>query len=211
MSDGPAVTVVGEDALCCRLGVRLVAHVLPAWRISPPPIDKGGVTKLIPDLPRYARAARHGWPVLCIADSDRDCPVERVQTWLSARERHARLLLRLAVTEAESWLLADHDGMQAHFRIPRNKLPPRPDELDNPKAMLLQLLSRHAPARIKREMLSTDPQGQPRRASGYAAHLNSYAAGVWEPSRAATRSPSLQRALARLTTWEGTANAPSHS
>jgi hypothetical protein len=108
--------------------------------------------------------------------------VERVQTWLSARERHARLLLRLAVTEAESWLLADHDGIQAHFRIPRNKLPPRPDELDNPKAMLLQLLSRHAPVGIKREMLSTD-----------------------------TRSPSLQRALARLITWEGMAKAPSHS
>lgn len=209
MSDGPAVTVVGEDALCCRLGARLVAHVLPAWRISPPPIDRGGITKLIPDLPRYARAARHGYPVLCIADSDRECPVTLVQTWLSARARHSRLLLRLAVTEAESWLLADHDGMQGYFRTPRSKLPARPDELENPKALLLQLLNRHAPAGIKREMLSTGPQGQPRRASGYAAHLNSYAAETWEPARAATRSPSLQRALARLTAWEGMATAPS--
>jgi hypothetical protein len=209
MTDRPTVTVVGEDALCCRLGERLVFHALPTWRISPQPIDKGGITKLIPDLSRFSRAARFGSPVLCIADTDRECPVLLVRTWLSAKEHHARLLLRLAVTEAESWLLADHVGMFAQFRTPLSKLPERPDELGDPKGVLMQLLSRYAPAAIRRDMLVTDQAGRPRRASGYAAQLGAFTEGAWDPARAASRSPSLKRALDRLTAWQGMVGMPS--
>lgn len=209
MSDGPAVTLVGEDALCCQLGTRLLAHALPAWRIAPAPIDKGGITRLVPDLPRYARAARHGAPVLCVADSDRECPVTLIERWLASTERHERMVLRLAVTEAESWVLADHVGMHEHFKTPLQRLPDAPDELDDPKALLLRLLHRHAPAALRREMVAADRAGQPRRASGYAAHLSDFAARVWQPARAAARSPSLRRALARLGAWQGlTATRP---
>lgn len=205
MSDSPALTLVGEDALCCQLGVSLVAHALPGWRISPLPIEKGGVTRLVADLPRLSQAARHGLPVLCIADSDRDCPVEWMKRWLVVRDRHERFLLRLAVTEAESWLLADHAAMKARFRTPLHQLPQAPDDLVDPKAALLHLVQRHAPAAIRREMVSLDRAGQPLRASGYAVHLKEFTASAWQPERAAGRSPSLRRALNRLRGWPGRA------
>jgi len=208
MSGLPSVTLVGEDALCCQLGARLLAHALPAWRIAPQAIDKGGVTRLVPDLPRYAAAARHGAPVLCIADSDRECPVELLQRWLRPKERHERMLLRLAVTEAESWVLADHAGMLERFRTPVSRLPAEPDTLEDPKRTLLHLVHRHAPAVLRREMVELDRAGQPRRASGYAAHLSAFAAQVWQPARAAARSPLLGRALERLGDWRRLVTAP---
>jgi hypothetical protein len=201
MSALPAVTVVGEDKLCCQLGARLLSQVLPGWRIAPAPIASGGISKLTPALPRYAEAARFGTPVLCVADSDGQCPVDLMHLWWPAKNRHARMLLRLAVNEAESWVLADHDGMHAGFKVPPARLPDAPDELQDPKARLLQLVHRHAPAAIRREMVEVDSAGQPRRSTGYAAHLHQFVAQVWDPARAAQRSPSLCRAMGRLVAW----------
>lgn len=58
-ADGPVrvtrIRVAGEDALCCALGERLVATVLPDWQLSGEPINTGGVTKAaakhVPDQP----------------------------------------------------------------------------------------------------------------------------------------------------------------
>ena len=196
-----AVTLVGEDRLCCHLGARLVTSVLPNWRIAPEPIVSGGITKLIPSLHRYARAARFGSPVLCVADADGGCPVALTQQWWPPKERNARMLLRLAVNEAESWVLADHDAMLAGFKVPTSRLPDAPDELVDPKAQLLRLLHRYAPAALRRDMVEVRPDGQPCRNSGYAVHLQTFVTHRWQPTRAAARSPSLRRALARLADW----------
>ena len=40
------ILVVGEDALCCALGERLVAACLPGWKLAQTSIDTKGVTKL---------------------------------------------------------------------------------------------------------------------------------------------------------------------
>ena len=63
------ILVVGEDALCCALGEKLVAAALPGWSLAGPAIDTKGVTKLIPALPRYSEQAQFVQPVLCIADT----------------------------------------------------------------------------------------------------------------------------------------------
>jgi hypothetical protein len=201
MSAAPTVTLVGEDKLCCQLGVRLLSVLLPTWQVAPAPIVKAGITKLVPELPRYAQVARFGSPVLCVADTDGQCPATLIDQWWPARQRHARMLLRLAVTEAESWLLADHDAMKMHFKVPSKQLPGEPDALDDPKATLLQLVHRHAPATLRREMVELDRAGQPRRSTGYSVHLEQFVAHVWVPARAEVRSPSLGRAMTRLAAW----------
>jgi hypothetical protein len=201
MSAHPAVTLVGEDRLCCQLGARLLGSVLPNWRISPAPIVSVGITKLTPELPRFAKSARFGAPVLCVADTDGRCPVDLLQQWWPASDRHARMLVRLAVTEAESWVLADHDGMHAGFKVPFSRLPDAPEELDDPKAYLLHLVHRFAPASLRREMVEVDRAGQPRRSTGYATHLQQFVAQVWDPALAAQRAPSLNRAMSRLAAW----------
>lgn len=198
----PALTLVGEDSLCCELGAKLVAEALPRWHVAPPPIDSGGVTKLVMALPRYAESARHGSPLLCIADSDRQCPVDWLEQNLKRRLRHGRFLLRLAVPEAEAWVLADHDGMTRHFRTPARKLPPAPDAVADAKRELMHLVQAYAPAAIRREMVAKAKSGELRRSSGYNAHLRQFAVQTWNPARAAGRSESLARALSRLHAWQ---------
>lgn len=91
--------VVGEDGLCGALGARLVGDVMSGWRLSQPPIDCQGASKLVASLPRYCAQARNVQPVLCIADSDRACPVSLIAEWLP-RGLPSRMMLRLAVTES---------------------------------------------------------------------------------------------------------------
>lgn len=191
-----SIVVVGEDALCCALGAKLVADILPDWTLAAPPINKRGVTKLIPDLKRYNTLARSGRPVLCIADVDRGCAVELLRKWLP-NGKDARLLLRLAVTEAESWLLADQEGFARIANVPSGKLPAAPDALPDSKQCLLGLVHRYGNKNLRSEVVS-NRRTHFLQGTGYNAHLTDFISLHWSPIRAATRSPSLRRAVARL-------------
>ena len=208
MKDEKALALVGEDALRCELGVKLVTHALPKWRVAFQPIDAQGATKLVKEIPRYAESARFGAPLLCIADSDQQCPIEWVNANLSPKHRHSRFMLRLAVPEAEAWVLADHDGMARHFKAPIRKLPAVADSLADPKHELMRLVQKHAPAYIRREMIAIAKTGELRRAAGYNAHLRQFASQMWSPERAAPQSASLDRTLSRLRMWQDTMLRP---
>jgi hypothetical protein len=162
------ILIVGEDALCCVLGERLVAACLPGWELAQTSIDTKGVTKLQPALARYLGLARKLYPVLCIADTDGQCAVEWLAKWLP--QAHAGFVLRLAITEAESWVLADRQGFAHTLAVPLNKLPQSPDEESDPS----------------------------KPGTGYNLHLGAFVCSQWDARRAAQHSPSLARAVQRL-------------
>jgi hypothetical protein len=189
------IVVVGEDELCCALGERLVSTALPGWRLAVEPINTEGVSKLISDIPRYVKQARHLHPVLCIADTDRGCAVELSNKWLAAG-RHHKFILRLVVTEAESWLLADDLALSKFLRIPRNKIPKLPDLEPDPKRLMLTL-ARRSESRLYREELIS-PFDNAKQGSGYNSHLTAFVRNHWDVERAASASPSLARALPRV-------------
>lgn len=185
--------VVGEDGLSCTLGIRLVGGVL-GWSLAQPAVDTKGVTKLVAALPRYAQLARLA-PVLCIADTDGKCAVNLIRDWTPT---HAPddLILRLAVAEAESWLLADAVEFADFLGVPERRLPDRPDELADPKGALLKLARSSRRRIIRQEVVSAaNPAKQ---GVGYNAHLREFVAHRWQPRRAANHSPSLARAVQRL-------------
>lgn len=189
------ILVVGEDALCCALGERLVASCLPHWVLARESIDTRGGTKLLPALPRYVEQAKHVQPVLCIADTDGQCAVELRSQWLPV-PKESRFLLRLAVTEAESWLIADREGVADALAIPLARLPHRPDEEPDPKGLLLTLAARSKKRAIREEVVSSADRNKP--GAGYNLHLCAFVRSRWEPQRAAQRSPSLARAVERI-------------
>lgn len=188
--------VVGEDRLCCALGAKLVQVLLPDWDLAIPPINKRGVTKLIPDLPRFCKLAQSGRPVLCIADVDRGCAVLLLQRWLP-QGKPSLMLLRLAVSEAESWLLADHEGLQQLIAVPKHKMPQEPEKLVDAKQNFLAMINRYGSKIVRREMVI---KGAAHLISGtgYNDHLEQFVQEHWQPQRAAIRSPSLQRAIERI-------------
>ncbi|MFT3812529.1 MAG: hypothetical protein QM740_04030 [Acidovorax sp.] len=187
--------VVGEDALCCALGERLVAAMLPGWELAGPSIDTKGVTKLIAALPRYAVQAQHVQPVLCVADTDGQC----VKQWLGQhlpRQAQGRFVLRLAVNEAESWLLADREGLAQGLQVASGKLPRQPDEVMDAKGVMLQMLGKSKLRHIRDEAVSrTNPA---RQGPGYNLHLCEFVHTAWSAERARQVSPSLARACEHL-------------
>jgi hypothetical protein len=190
--------VIGEDALCCALGERLTRRVL-GWTLAQPPVDAKGVTRLQGHLGRYAGLA-HVHPVLCVADADHHCPVDWVRRW---KPKHAseRFLLRLAVTEAESWLLADAEGLAAFLKIPKVRIASRPDELRDPKREVLHLASQSRERLIRQEVVSAFDRSKA--GTGYNAHLCNFVRQHWDPLRAMSCSPSLARAVRSLQSLGG--------
>lgn len=188
------ILVVGEDALCCALGERLVAACLPGWKLAQASIDTRGVTKLQPALPRYLGFAQHRYPVLCIADSDGRCAVELLTKWLP--QTHERFVLRLAISEAESWVLADRQGFSQALEVPLNKLPQCPDEESDPKRLILNLAKKSKTRLFRDELVSSRDPSKP--GTGYNLHLGAFVRGQWDAQRAAQHSPSLARAVRHL-------------
>lgn len=189
------VLIVGEDVLSCALGERLVDSVMPGWSLATPTINTKGVTKLIAGIPRYIKQARYVQPVVCVADTDGRCVKDLLAKW-----SHASLPdtfhLRLAVTEAESWVLADRNCFAQHFKVPLNKIPPRTEDIRDPKRFLLTLVSKSRVRLYRNEMISPTYPEKP--GSGYNLHLCAFVRDAWCARRASVASSSLERSLARL-------------
>lgn len=142
-----------------------------------------------------------GNPVLLLTDLDAtECPMSLIEAWLP-NGLHKNMLLRVAVREVESWLIADHAAITKFLKAPPSSVSANPDELRNPKAALIELARRHAPANIRSRIVppnwSSAQQGP-----DYNACLIEYVQGVWDPHRAAERSNSLYRMMIRLREFE---------
>lgn len=189
------IRIVGEDTLCCALGERMVAETLPEWTLAGDSINTRGRTKLVPALPRYVQQAEYVQPILCLADSDHQCPFELVHQWLP-RGVHNRFLLRLAISEAESWVLADREGAAEFFGVALKHLPREPEKDVDAKRTVLRIAKLSSKRLLRTEMVSEVDSSKP--GSGYNLHLSKLIAEKWEPIRASEQSPSLNRALFRL-------------
>lgn len=198
------ILVVGEDALTCAIGEKLVKELLPAWQMPQPSIDKKGVTKLIPELHRYIRQAKEFRPVLCIADTDGQCIKELLDQWLPKQQIPDNFLLRLAVSEAESWLLADNEALANYLEVSPARIPRTPDEIADPKRNLLSLARKSKKRVIRLEVVSqSDPEKQ---GNGYNQHLCDFVRMHWSAHRAAGNSPSLKRSIMRIAKLENANN-----
>lgn len=190
-----SLVLVGEDELCCALGERLVAQTLKGWALAIAPINTKGVSKLKAALPRYAQQAQHVQPVLCIADTDGACPVTLVQQWLPA-PTSPKLLLRLAVSEAEVWAMADRSAFAEAFGISVAKVPRDPESLPDAKREVLKLAARSSKRNVREQVPSLQDPTKP--GTGYNEHLCSFVRKSWRASVALEQSDSLRRAIRAL-------------
>lgn len=189
------ILVVGEDPLTCALGEQLVRELLPSWIMPTAPINKKGITKLVPEFPRFIEQAKYVQPVLCIADSDGKCVKELLANWLP-KALPNEFCLRLAVTEAESWLIADRKPMADFFGIPEKIVSKTPDEEPDAKRHLLNLARKSKTRDLRLEMISQSDGNK--QGNGYNPHPCRFVKTYWSAQRAAQYSPSLARALLRV-------------
>ncbi|MDR6949653.1 hypothetical protein J2Y39_004278 [Pseudomonas sp. 2957] len=190
------IVVVGEDQLCCALAIKLVRHLKKEAIIQQSTVANGCAPfRLMID--KMNSIAQTVMPVLMLADADQaPCVVTQRDAWMPAHPS-PRLSLRLAVREAESWVLADHEGFSAFAQLSPALMTRSPDKLMDPKQELLRLIRKSKRRDLREEMLprkgSSSPVGL-----GYNNHLTQFVHEFWCAERASERSPSLARSIPRI-------------
>jgi hypothetical protein len=136
-----------------------------------------------------------GTPILCLADLadvDPDCPVTLVNQLLPVR--NPGMLLRVVVTEIESWLLADRTSIAKFLGVRGARVPYHPEDLPDPKASVVDLARQSRFEGISHGLVPADPT-QHAQGPGYTLQMREFVSKHWRPSAAAKRSESLARCL----------------
>jgi hypothetical protein len=187
------ICLATEDSLSEVVGLRLVAETGLEVSLC---LRKGGNGYLRSRIQSFCEISRQH-PVLLITDLDRgQCPAALIGDWFRERQRPDDFLVRVAVREIESWLLADHAAMAGFMGIASRSLPRSPDGLIDPKAHLISLA--RTGTRDVREALVPDVRAIAAQGVGYNSRLTEFVRESWQPARAALRSPSLARTRIRV-------------
>lgn len=185
-----------EDVLSQAVVNKLVSETKGHVNISVP-MGGYGYGWLKKRLPEFVNLAKN-IPVIMLTDLDQwECAPGLISAWLGNNENPDSLLFRVAVREVEAWLLADREGFAEFARIPHGNMPRSTETLDDPKQSLLNLVKRHSPSRLKRDLL-VDRGGGPKQGFLYNDILSDFVRNGWDAENAANNSDSLQRMRSRI-------------
>ena len=187
------VSCAVEGDLDEAIARRVLRHVgLDSGRVY----GRMGKQHLRQSIDGYAHAARHHpWFVLVDLDEEFSCGGELVATWLP--DRPPMLTLRVAVREAEAWLLGDRTNLARFLNVSRDLIPHNPEGLGDPKSLLVEI-ARRSRTRSLREGLP--PRLDSGRSIGplYVTELSRFVSDHWDVDAAASMSNSLARCLNAL-------------
>ena len=156
----------------------------------------------------YLRRTINGWnnaargtPFAVLTDLDSIvCPKALIDDWLP-NQQQSNLLLRVAVREVESWLLADAENLAKFLHIRKYLIPDNPDTLLNPKETLVNLARKSKLSEIRKRLVpeagSTARQGR-----DHNGCLSTFIDDSWDIGAARTHSRSLHRTLAKFESFE---------
>jgi hypothetical protein len=192
------INLAFEDALIESLMLRILATI-PAQYATRTIYNRGGYGYLKRTVNGFNNAAK-GIPFLVVTDLDRhECPPALINDWLTS-PKHDNLLIRVAVREAEAWVLADREGFAGFLGISVSRVPVDVEAQPDPKEILIQL------ARVSRRKFMRDDLC-PRRNStskvgpNYNARLGNFISTDWNLDAARLNSASLNRTINRLVSF----------
>jgi hypothetical protein len=190
------ITLAFEDALSEALAEKVLADVGGPLRIGSrlPGQGAGRLRKMVGNL---NAAASRAMPVLLLTDLDQaSCAPALIRAWL-AHGKSPDLIFRVAVREAEAWVLADSERFARFLGVGENRIPADPEALADPKRTLLALVRTCKRGSLKREMLPAKGAMSPM-GLGYNSLLCGFVRSEWRSSEASLRSASLRRTRLRI-------------
>jgi hypothetical protein len=159
-----------------------------------------GFGKIKKNIMAYNKAAKYGY-YFVITDLDNEgCAPSLIEKWLPAN-RNDQLLLRVAVHEIESWLLADRESFSSFFAISREIIPARPDTLADPKQTVISLAKKSRKRSIRNAFVPIDDHASI--GPGYNLEFRNYIQNHWNIAVARKHSPSLEKAMIALSKIAG--------
>jgi hypothetical protein len=155
----------------------------------------------------YLRKTAVGWnvgakgtPFVLLTDlDDYVCPSALIQEWLNV-PLHPNLIFRVAVREVEAWLLADRINIARFLSVAQARVPLNCDDLADPKRELIQL-ARKSRSRDMRERIAPRIDSTAQQGPDYNGCLTAFVKSEWDIQTACNASPSLARAVQRLTSF----------
>jgi len=105
-------------------------------------------------------------------------------------------IFQIAVREVESWLLADRQGLSDFLSVPVERIPLRPDTLDDPKETLIGIARKSRKRDIRQGIPPVDATASIGRDYNYL--LRKFVRDSWNLNKAAKVSESLSRFLRRM-------------
>lgn len=153
----------------------------------------------------YIKKKIHGFnmaanftPYVILTDLDMaPCPSALKEKWLDFIPAPG-LLFRIAVREAESWLLADRDNLASFFGVSVKNIPLNSEDILEPKAFMINL-ARHSSKRYIRE--DVVPNGTSSIGPGYNLRLTEFIVRKWDWNLACVHSRSLSNSVDRISNW----------
>jgi len=136
-----------------------------------------------------------GMPILSLVDfmdTDADCPPELVQEWLP--HRNEQMLFRVVVREIESWIMADRTSVSRFLKIRKSKVPPHPEQLDDPKATFVELARSSPNVNLRKSLVPKDPTTNAE-GPAYTTRMERFVRDQWDLKAALQNAPSLERCL----------------
>ena len=133
--------------------VAIVTRILALARCSVATVyEQNGKHNIDSRIAGYNNAARFApWFVLRDLDSDAACAPNLARIVLP--EPATWMRFRIAVREAESWLLADPDALSRYLRVRAALIPRNPEALPDPKLSLVNLARHSRSAVIRQDMV----------------------------------------------------------
>lgn len=188
------VNLAGEGFL----DIVVMRRLLRDAGLSPGTIYHGegrrtGKASLDRRLPGYCEAAKRApWFIMRDLDQDADCAPELLDRLVAEPPRS--LCLRIAVREAESWLIADRERFARHLGVRPGRLPADPDRDPDPKRTIVNA-ARGSSRKAIREKVPPRPTAGRSTGEGYAESLAEFIDHAWQPNEAREASDSLDRCL----------------
>jgi len=195
------IAVVAEDKLTQAVLHKCIAAYLPTYKVLRSEV-KGGRGNVQRELAAYANLAKI-MPVLVGVDLDGDaCAPILLSGWKNLYTARKNLLVRIAVREIESWVLADRKRFAKFIDASSDDIAKDPDLLDDPKRALLDLARASASEELKRDLIPRNFSQYPRIGPAYNLRMCKFVEEKWRPHVAMKRSESLSRAIGAMTSLE---------
>jgi hypothetical protein len=189
------INLATEDVLSETVGIKLISELGASFEVGSK-FGRKGNGYLRSNLTKFLEIARYEYLFL-LTDLDWvTCAPSLISSWAQDQIVPEKLLLRVAVREVESWLLADREAIASFLSCSEAKLKDPPDSLSDPKQALLQL-AKKSPRAIRSELVA-EHGAIASQGLGYNQLLGEFVRNSWSPERAAERSNSLFRARRRL-------------
>jgi hypothetical protein len=199
------ISLVFEDELTESLA-RKILDTMPAQYATKTVYNRGGNGYIRRTINGFNNAAK-GTPFLVGTDLDEyECPSALIDDWLT-HAKHHNLLIRVAVREAEAWVLADRESFASFAGINVATVISDVEALADPKEELIRLV-RMSRKRQLRDDICPFPKSTSKVGPNYNARLSAFVSQKWNPAVARLNSRSLDRTISRLVSFRPQWSAP---